>query len=670
MHDSVSMAAAEARRLLAERRLPAAVTQLKTASSQPAARRLLRELLVSERRPAELEALLQSPADASGPVEQEIEAALLAHLRGDFAAAAAACRRALELEPSHPAALLHLGRALHNLGQPGAALQSLRRAVFEAPSFAEGWHALGIALRASGDFAAAGQALGKAVALCPALCQARVDLAVILQAEGRLDEAIALYRQVLADDPEHVGALVDLGLALQLVDDTVQARACYERALALQPRHVSALYYYGSLLNAELDHEGALEKLRAALALDPQDADAWYELAGAHEKANQLDQAQQALQRGLAVAPAHPGLNIEAARAERRAGRLDAALARLRRIDRARLMPRTATEYFYELGWVLDRMNQPAEAMQAFAEANRLAAESPRQRRADPQRFHERVARMQAHVEAGMPAPLLDADEADCGAGLCFLVGFPRSGTTLLDTLLDASPEVRTIDERETLERLASALARGSSGYPAAIARLDRSQRDALRKLYFERLGELGITPSPGVLIADKLPLRVINLPLVQALFPAARVVFSLRHPCDVVLSNYMQHFAVNDAFSNFLDLASTVDTYDAVMRLWQAMAPKIRLPLHRLRYEALVEAPEAELAKTCEFLGITYTPAMLDPAQRLTGRERIRTNSYHQVAEPIYRRAAGRWQRYRPWLEPHMGRLSPHAEYFGYSMR
>jgi hypothetical protein len=145
-------------------------------------------------------------------------------------------------------------------------------------------------------------------------------------------------------------------------------------------------------------------------------------------------------------------------------------------------------------------------------------------------------------------------------------------------------------------------------------------------------------------------------------------MLFALRHPCDVVLSNVMQQFRPNEAFIHFDSIESAARSYDAVMRIWRQISERLPLRLHYVRYEDLVVEPERELAAALDALGLGANAAVLDPQQRLAERGRIRTNSYQQVSEPLYRRAAGRWERYRPWLEPVLPLLQPHIDWLGYA--
>ena len=644
-----------------------ALTILREFMADPLCNERLREQLLGERRNAEAAATLKLVPRTEGDPRALVATAIERHLAGDFAAAAECCRRAIAVAPGHAPAHNHLGRAVHNLGQTPAGLAAFERAVHADPRYPEAWHNLGHALRARGKPDEACDAFRQALAISPGYRSARLNLGITLFSLEQAEPALACFEALLERNRDDVEAMLNAGLCMQLLGDLGKARKRYERALQLAPENQSGWYYLGVLLNEESEPVAAIKALQQALKLRPDDADAWAELAGVHEISSELEQAAAAVASGLRYAPGHPLVNIEAAKLERRKGDLLAAEARLRRLDVTKLPQRMRQQYFYELGNVLDRNNQSEAAFKAFEQANDLASRSLRRQGIDAEAFFNGVDEISAWLDQGAPGIDGGLDDGDLGADLCFLVGFPRSGTTLLDTILDAHPGVQSVEELPTLEPLIQTIAGLPGGYPAAIARLDRSDRQALRRMYRLALQRHGA--GNASLVLDKLPLRSIHAGLVQALFPKARILFALRHPCDVVMSNFMQQYAVNEAFVNFYTLADTVRMYDAVFGLWNKLEARLSLPIAYVRYENLVESPQDEMAAACHFLGISWDPAMLDTEQRNRDRGRIRTNSYQQVAEPIYRRALGRWERYRAPLQPYLAKLAPHAARWGYPL-
>lgn len=632
----------------------------------PACRERMAEMLLGERRGEEALQVLASTANAPAPHER-VNAAIRAHLAGDFRAALEAAREGLRQSPGHAPAHNHAARALHNMGRVPEARAAFERALELDPRYPEAWHNLGHVLRVAGDADAAISAFSRALAIAPGYLSARINLGITYFEAQRPEEALRTFEAMLAGGQPHVEALVGSGLCLHLLGQPQKARHRYESALELAPDHPSAWYYLGSVCNELGDVASARDALQRALALNPSDADAWAELAGVHELSSELDAAAEAVRRGLAVAQGHPQLVIEAAKLDRRRGDTLGAEARLRALDPQRMPPRVRQQFLYEFGNVLDRNLQIEAAHEAFAQANALAALGVRARQFNPEAWFDGVRAISAWLEHGAPGMDARDDDPDRGADLCFLVGFPRSGTTLLDTILGAHPAVSLLEEKPTLVPVMHTLGELPGGYPAALATLESDDRRVLRKLYRQSLSRHGA--QPGRTVVDKLPLRTIHLGLVQALFPQARVLVSLRHPCDVVLSNFMQQYAVNEAFVNFYSLADATRLYDAVFTLWQKLRPRLSLPVAEVRYEDLVLDPAREASAAFAFLGLDWDPALLDVVRRTGGRGRITTNSYHQVAEPIYDRSIGRWKRYRGYLAPHLPVLEAHARRLGYAV-
>jgi hypothetical protein len=244
-----------------------------------------------------------------------------------------------------------------------------------------------------------------------------------------------------------------------------------------------------------------------------------------------------------------------------------------------------------------------------------------------------------------------------------FLVGFPRSGTTLLDTILMGHPQIEVLEEEPALRKAMTVLDE-FEGLPTVTDEHIRAARD----VYFETAAS--VTPlASGKLLIDKNPLTMNLLPLVRRLFPEARVILALRHPCDVVLSCFMANFRLNDGMANFLRLESAADLYDASFGYYEHVQQLMPLPAHVVSYENIVADRARELRTLFDFLGLDWHDAVLDHQATALKRGRIKTASYAQVVEPIYTRSAGRWHNYRKQLEPVLPVLQPWIEKFGYSL-
>lgn len=639
-----------------------ALAALSAFPADPVCSERAREILVGERRNQQALALLRQIPRIPGDPRSLVSDAIERHLAGDYAGAVSACRQALALAPAHAPAHNHLARALHNLGQFGAAQAEFERAVHADPRYPEAWHNLAHSLRAANQLERACEALEQALALSPGYRSARLNLGITLFAMDQPVRALACFDALLAQDRDDVEAMVNAGLCLQLTGKAGKARQRMERALELVPDHQWAHYYLGALLREQGDRAGARASLDRALALRPDDADAWAQLHALHTDAGDDAAAEAALASGLAISPGHPRLNIEAARLERLRGDGLGAETRLRRIDPTTLAPQVRQRYFHELGRVLDRNARCDAAFEAFVQGNALAEQASVWRGTQPDTIFHDMHDIDRWLDAGAPGlDGVDDGDGDLGADLCFVIGFPRSEHPQFEQLMAAHPGVSLLRDRNTLEMLVSTLKGLPGGYPASIARLDRSDRLALRRMYRLALAREGAVA--GRLVLDQAPLRLVHAGLVQALFPKARLLLSLRHPCDAVLDNFM-HAGPGDAAANFHTLAGAVRLYDVTQSLWRKLQPRLRLPMSELRREDVATTPKTVLAETCRFLGIAWDPAMLDAALAdPAGNATLRGPAF------AARRTVPQWERYRTPLKPFLRPLGEHALRLGYEM-
>jgi tetratricopeptide (TPR) repeat protein len=628
----------------------------------------LRELLVGEGENQPAAGIAQNLAVGTS-AEAHVSRSFLLLQRGDPRSALQECKTALEMNPGLATAHNHAGRALNNLGRPGDALASLKRAVDCEPVYPEAWHNLGHVQRVMGDLPAACESFRHALLQAPAYRSAKLNLGKTLFNTEQIPEALECFESLVSKDPQDVEALVDGGLALHLLGQLDKSRRYYDRALALDDMNQPAYCYLGILLNELQDADGAEKALRTAVRLDPHDVEAWVELAGTHELCNRPEAAFEAVQKGLSIHPHYPPLHLEAAKLERRRGDFEAALRRLSDIDPRQLPGRLRKPYFFELANALDRSGETDGAYQAFKQGNELSARDIRRQSIDPDSFPRTCSWIEDWIARGAPgsSPQPDDPQDDLGEDLCFLVGFARSGTTLLDMMLDAHPHIKSIEEKPTLESVIQMLHAMPGGYPQSISGIDNGLLQRLRRHYRAQCTDHDAMGA-GIIV-DKMPLRFMHAGLINRLFPRSRMIFSLRHPCDVVLSNFMQQYPSNtDALILFDSLEQGAEIFDRTFRIWQSLEPFLQLDPHYLRYEDLVADAPSSLARICEYLGIDANPAMLETGARLQTRDRVTTPSYQQVTEPLYQRASGRWLRYRQYFESCLPLLLPHIKRYGYS--
>jgi tetratricopeptide (TPR) repeat protein len=585
--------------------------------------------------------------------------------QGRLEEAADACFKALEINPNFASAYNNLGRALNNMGQLDEAKAAFRRAAVIRPDFAEAYNHLGHVLRAQNELSEALEVFEHATQLRPELADSHRNLGVTLLAAGETERGIQSLEHARDLRPQHVPTLLDLGVAYHIAGRPKFAAQSYRRVIAIDPAHADAHLNLGLILHEQRRHDEAEAAFLAAATQAPERAEIYAELASIYEETNRLEDLAQTVDTGLALAPEEPRLNLQAAKADRRAGRPQDGLARLLKFDPDKLTGEVAEQFHYELGRAHDRLGNPDPAYGHFVAANRLAALRPDAQLVRPKRFLRLLDNLRAFYESADPATWPLSPPAERPAPV-FMIGFPRSGTTLLEVVLDGHPSIITLEERNTLVPVLAELQRVPGGYPKTLARLDGGEIQRLRGVYFERLDEL-VGDAGDKLVIDKMPLNTAHAGAIRRLFPDARFIFSLRHPCDVVLSNFMQNFAMNDAMANFCTLADAATVYDKIMSLWQLYNQRFTVLSHTVRYEALIADLEGVSRELLEFLDLDWDPGLLEYAERARGARRVNTTSYHQVTEGIYTRASGRWRAYSGHFGSIKHLLSDHVDKFGY---
>jgi tetratricopeptide (TPR) repeat protein len=595
------------------------------------------------------------------------------HQAGRLAEAETLYERVLALSPRQPDALHLLGVTAYQRGDHARAEALIESAIAIRGNDAAYHNNLATVLLARGRPAIA--ALHRALALNPQYAEAHNNLGNAHQNAGDLDAAIASYRRALACRPDYAEAHGNLGRALHTAGDLDAAVASYRRALGHRPGYGNARKNLGDAL-AELGRTAEAEAhYRKVLESDPGNADGHAGLAALWERASRLDDALAEAEAALKAEPRHVRATVMAARCERRLGRPEAGLARLAAMAAPSVDDSLddASRAFvaFEMATIQDRLGDYRAAFRWFDEGNRMIMQSPQARGIDAEAFPNAIARLADRFRRDWLAtwtPPVPYDPAHYGGIVpVFLIGFPRSGTTLLDQVLNAHPALVTLEEKPALDAVKRALEERPEGYPDALAILSADEIAALRDIYFAEVARY-LPEGPAAIVIDKMPLNAIDAGLIFRLFPEAKIILALRHPCDVVLSGFMQAFRPNAAMVRFATLADTAALYAEVMALWQRYAGILPLSVLATRYEDLVADFPAETRRILGFLGLPWDDAVLSYRERAKTRA-IATPSYHQVVQPIYARSVGRWRNYAEEMAPVLPLLRPFADAFGYSL-
>jgi Flp pilus assembly protein TadD len=549
-------------------------------------------------------------------------------MEGRLPEAERVCGEVLAVEPTHPHALHMLALIRIGAGAAPEALDLLERAL------------------ASG-------------VRHPAIESSYGRLLADLNRPG--DAAAALQRS-LSLDPRQPAVIALLAKMLVAVGRTADARRMLDNSLAAFPGDPYLLPASGVVHLAQGAYAKAEVDLQQALAVSPSDAESYANLAAFYEHSNRTDDVQRLLDAAARRGLENGACKLIAARLLRNQGRAEAARPKLEGLLAARdLTPTQQRDLRSELGWCSDAVGDVDAAMSYFQEANDralvIAAPAPELRDI----FPRQLASLTRFYTENAPS----TDEAPAGPVPAFLVGFPRSGTTLLDTMLGAHPQLRVMEERPAIQAMLDAYTGGGLRYAEDLSQLTPTQLAGLRAAHQQTSRAYGWDGVQRLL--DKSPFGTTHLGLIHQVFPAAPVVFMTRHPCDVVLSCFMNNFEIHAGTVHFTRLGSTVDLYCSIMDLWLLYVQRLGFRHLVLRYEDLIASPESEMRRLIGFLDLPWVPELLDHRAAALRRGYISTPSYSQISQPLYQSSRDRWRRYAAYLEPYMPRLMPYISAFGY---
>ena len=495
-----------------------------------------------------------------------------------------------------------------------------------------------LARNARGDTAAAETLFARARTMAPDDPAVLTGFAQFLRQQGRLREAVEVCDAAIRAEPGYADAWIERGTILSGGGSDRAANESFARALVLAPRaavaHAGLAAIAAKTGAADLVREHAL----AALAIDA----------------------------GNVVAAAALG------RVEIEAGQPGTALDLLRPMV-ARL-PEPSNDR--SLAWSLigDAHDKLGECAAAFAAYGRSKADFGVANAAPAQTIMRHSAFVKA-ITAGleaMPSVRWPDDRGGTVAGAAnvhvFLLGYPRSGTTLVENVLASLPGVAALEERPTLAMADTAVLAGDAASIvdriAAFARSDEVAIQPWREAYWSKVIQSGVPPG-AVGFVDMDPLKGTRLPLIARLFPAAKLLRMMRDPRDVVWSCFRTHFAVTSNTLDFTTIKDTARHYDALMRLIALAEQRLPIVLHEVRYDRLVRDFDSETRAMCAAIGLPWNPVMrrFDRTAKARG---VATASVGQVRKGLYD-GTRQWERYADQLAPVMPILAPWIERFGY---
>jgi tetratricopeptide (TPR) repeat protein len=493
--------------------------------------------------------------------------------------------------------------------------------------------------------------------------------ALELERRGRMPEAVRLLEQAVRIAPDDLGSRNALGLCLLQLERPAEALVQFEILLKLNPALPYGHTSRGNALLALGNIAGAEESYQRALELDANQGLALAGLAHIASSRGSYPEARQWGERALAIVPGYPSAVMSVAAAELGERRMLKSETRIRGLlEDSRLTGRERAHANGLLGDILDAQSRYEEAFEAYTACN----EELRRQYADlysgqdgalayVQSMLRYFERQGAERWKSLPVPGPDF------AGVrehVFLLGFPRSGTTLLEVVLEGHPEVVSLEEHELLIDPVQEFMRRPDDL-GALLQASPAMLEASRAAYWRRVAQQGAEVA-GKVFVDKYPLNTLKLPLIARLFPHAKILLAGRDPRDIVLSCFRHRFRMSAPIYELLTIEGAARYYTAVMQLLIRLMSSLTVDTCLVRHEDLVTEFEREMKRICKFLNLEWAPAMGDFALR-TRKRGVLTPSTAQLVRGLNTEGLGQWRRYRTRLAPVQALLDPWVKRFYY---
>ena len=559
------------------------------------------------------------------------------------------------------------GAAHAGLGRLTDAITSYKKAIAIEPNYVDAYYNLGFALREQGDLEEAIKNFNKVISLNPNYVDAYNNMAATLEKQGKLEEALKAYKKAVAIKPDYADAYYNMASTLEKQGKLEDAVMSYTKAISIKPDYADAYFNMASTLEGQGKLEEAIDAYKKTLDIKPDYSEAWSNGARALEGWNKLEQLELWLKKAFqACEILPPELQFQQAKLLWRNKEYEKTTNIVKTINFDLITDDLKKECLNLEAKCFEALKDFDKAYKSFDEMNSLAKKSKEYAQCNPESYIEEKRNQLAKLKS-RPVPIFpDYTTPQPNSDPAFLVGFPRSGTTLLDTILRSHSRIEVVEEKATTKAAQTFIYKNNHSdivnrlLPPAIL-------SGARKAYHAELNKHLSQVNSSSICIDKLPLNLVKTPLINHLYPRAKFILALRHPLDAILSCWMQNFALNPAMAVMTDLDQTVDLYCLGMETFKKSWTDYNLSVHIIRYEDLLENLAEETTALLKFLDLDWEPQMKNYQDTAIKRGKINTPSYSQVVQPIYKNAKYRWLKYEKYLGKYLEQVTPWINEFGY---
>ena len=571
--------------------------------------------------------------------------------RGDLLRAKSIYQKIIKINSKFPNAYYNLANILKGLGEYEDAISNYKKVIAIDPQNISAINNLGVLYREIKEYKMAIFYFENAIKINDQYFGAYINLGNILKDLGEFEKAINCYEKVIKIDPKNISATNNLGVLYREIKEYQKAIIYFNQTIKINPNVVVSYLNLGYAFLGLEDLDNAELSFRKAIQLKPKNVDSHYSLMELLEKSNNVTKLNLAIIAAKKLIGNNPVIAIFQTFLLLRKDLFLKAKSLLESIDienHEEISLNQKIKYYELLAKIYDKINETKKSFKYFTKVNKYDSNKNTNKKFDKEKILKEVDN---NIKYFVPKNISNWKKINLPIDIgefspIFLVGFPRSGTTLIDSILRGHPLIEVLEEKPMVEKMNFYFYNSLKGKQTDLRNISKAHVKQLKKTYFDVANKYLFVDKKSII--DKLPLNIKDVGFIHRIFPASKFIFVLRHPCDSVLSCFMNRFAMNNAMINFYTLSDTTNFYNKIMLLWKQYTTVLPIRYHTIKYEDIVENIETSIRPLIKFINLEWDKSVLN--YQITAKKRtiINTPSYNQVIKTVYKESNGRWKRYK----------------------
>lgn len=592
--------------------------------------------------------------------------ALQFHKKNNFSDAVKIYEQILLIDPNYFEANFFLGTLKAQTKKFEEASNLINKAIKIKPDLPDLHNNLGLIYRELGKFENSLESFKKAINKNPKFAIAYNNIGIVYRDLKKNEEAEKNFKYSIKLDPNNTDPYNNLGLIYIDLKKFNKAKECFMRCIEINPNNFQSLNNIGNLYKNSGEINTAEEYYIRALDANEKYFDTYNNLMVLYERTNQdkkffdiIEKTKKKFQDNDIVKLFYGHYLYKSKKFSETIKILNEISFSEKQLNRERLRCLILAKSY-------DKQKEFGKAFKYFTKTNEINF-SKKNININKNKFlniiNDRINFFSKEdTHAWSKNNFLDEKKP------IFMIGFPRSGTTLLDTILRSHESVSVIEEKPMITELMTLLYSLINQKFTNLKNLDQKQNITLQEEYYKNLHKnIEHDDLLAKVLIDKMPLNIVHVGEILRIFPEAKFILSIRHPCDSVLSCFMQSFELNDSMANFLDLNDAAIMYDNVMKLWIQYTKLFSINFHVVKYENLINNFDRTITNILGFLELPWSQNVKNFYKTAEKRNLITTPSYDQVNQPIYKESLQRWKNYEEQISKILPILKPWIKEFGY---